>query len=187
MSEPAPLDRMPAGAARRAFVLITGARDWWDYAQLATVLAEEFDAAPHALLVHGECENSPDTVAAAIWAAWGGAVKDCPADWSGPCRPTCPPGHRRRNARGQRYCPLAGIYRNGAMVAQCALYAAAGARVSVVAFITPASRGAVHCAGVARAAGLDPRTFTSPSRARPGGDRDDVPNVPADHPQEVLF
>jgi YspA, cpYpsA-related SLOG family len=37
------------------------------------------------------------------------------ADWEGPCRPTCRPGHRRFVGQ-QTICPAAGVYRNQRML-----------------------------------------------------------------------
>lgn len=69
-----------------------------------------------------------------------------PADWNGPCEPTCKHGPRPVGNRGQTYCPAAGPRRNAAMVALGAqLYRA---------FIRHQSPGASGCAELADQAGI---------------------------------
>jgi hypothetical protein len=60
-------------------------------------------------------------------------------------------GHRRRNQRGELFCPTAGNRRNQAMVD-------AGADLCL-AFIHPRSRGATHCAVTAIHAGITTSVF----------------------------
>lgn len=68
---------------------------------------------PPAILVHGKAPGA-DTLAAKNWPA--DLQEPHPADWSGPCRATCRPGHRQVRQDGQMYCPAAGVYRNQEMV-----------------------------------------------------------------------
>lgn len=64
--------------------------------------------------------------------------EDHPADWTGPCRKACEPGHRKM-AYGRLICPAAGPYRSEEM---CAL----GAHYGVAALKTGArSSGTKEC------------------------------------------
>jgi len=70
---------------------------------------------PHTLR-HGAAPGA-DRLFAAIAAAWGWEVISRPADWDGPCRDACKPGHRRSKKYGTgTSCPAAGHYRNQEMV-----------------------------------------------------------------------
>lgn len=68
-----------------------------------------------AVLVHGAAPGA-DRLAALLWTGWGGKDEPHPADWSGPCKRTCRPGHRKQRPDGSDYCPAAGVYRNQEMV-----------------------------------------------------------------------
>lgn len=66
------------------------------------------------LVTHGTAEGADEL--ADLWALGHDLPRDPhPADWTGPCAPNCPPGHRRPR-RGTDYCPLAGHRRNQHMV-----------------------------------------------------------------------
>ena len=70
---------------------------------------------PHTLR-HGAARGG-DRLFAAIAHSWGWTVLSRPADWEGPCRETCEPGHRRPMKYGSgTYCPDAGKNRNQGMV-----------------------------------------------------------------------
>ena len=129
-------------------VLVTGSRSW----RLAAVIRHELDqvSAEHGPLtvVHGAASGA-DALAAAYAKRCGWEVESHPADWTGPCRPTCLPGHRVDRRNGTTYCPAAGVYRNAAMVAS-------GPDL-VLAFIRAHSAGASGCAGVAERAGIEVR------------------------------
>lgn len=107
-------------------IIVTGSRDWDDTQAVAAVLGEvDYWYGPDVTLVHGAQGGlrrrrgvlvpvGLDYLAAREAERYGWAVEPHPADWYGPCRPACPPGHRRRSARGD-YCPSAGPYRNWEM------------------------------------------------------------------------
>jgi hypothetical protein len=128
-------------------ILVTGSRNWTDRDAIEARLLLH-SAGRGTILVHGACPTGADQIADEIASAWPWMIERHPADWSGPCRPECPPGHRRRDPqRGSgSYCPLAGHYRNQEMVDQ-------GADV-VLAFQLNHSRGTQDCITRARAAGL---------------------------------
>jgi hypothetical protein len=70
------------------------------------------------------------------------------ADWSGSCRPSCRPNHRKPKRDGSDYCPAAGVYRNTDMLIE-------GNPELVVAFSEhPLSSGTANMVGQAKAAGL---------------------------------
>lgn len=106
-------------------VLITGSRTWTDAGVIAGVLAGHYRDG--AVLVSGACRRGADALAEEYWGLLGGEVERHPADW-------------------EHFGKRAGFRRNAEMVN-------AGADVCV-AFIRGDSRGASHCAGLARAAGI---------------------------------
>jgi len=65
-------------------------------------------------VMHGGAAGA-DSLADQVARELGLAVKAFPADWTGPCQPTCPKGHRKTRDSGS-YCPAAGVYRNQYMV-----------------------------------------------------------------------
>lgn len=76
------------------------------------------------------------------------------ADWRGPCSAgRCGRTHRRSDNSGGTICPLAGYRRNELMIAD------EPAPDLLLAFIHHESRGATHCLGVAKAAGVDVQEF----------------------------
>lgn len=105
------LDARPTTNLR---VLVTGGRTYRDAVRVFEVLSK-YDIAE---LCHGDAEGA-DTLAKNIAEAKLGLPRDriqaFPADWYGPCRDTCRPGHRRPR-KGTTYCPAAGIYRNQEML-----------------------------------------------------------------------
>lgn len=63
-------------------------------------------------LVHGAAPGA-DQACAEWWKMMGGKTEAHPADWRGPCRPECRPGHRRAHPGAKTdFCPAAGAYRN---------------------------------------------------------------------------
>lgn len=133
-------------AANAFRVLVTGSRDWRDTQMIRDELAKLMRPNNFLTVVHGACDRGAD-LTADLWAreyAW--VNERHPADWVGPCRPGCKPGHRRRNSYGGTYCPSAGHYRNQDMVDL-------GADV-VLAFQRNGSRGTQDCIDRALAAGL---------------------------------
>lgn len=102
-----------------ARILITGSRSWPDPQLLADTLLQVWhdalqDGYTGILITHGTAEGADEL--ADLWALGHDIPRDPhPADWEGPCAPTCPPGHRRPR-RGTDYCPHAGHRRNQHMV-----------------------------------------------------------------------
>ena len=94
-------------------IAVTGGRKFADAKLAERVLARLH---PAAILVHGAAGGA-DIICAMWWRRQGRTVDPHPADWDGPCRNTCAPGHRRRKTSGQGdFCPAAGVYRNQEMV-----------------------------------------------------------------------
>ena len=125
-------------------VLASGSRTWWHRPTVRYALAPLWH--PDTYLITGACDQGVDLLAAQCWTAWGGHVNLWPADWTGPCRDDCPPGHRVQR-RGRWICPRAGLVRNTNMVTQ-------GLPDLVVSLIHRDSPGATHCTRVARQAGV---------------------------------
>ena len=120
-------------------VLVTGSRTWDDAGVIAGVLAGHYR--PGAVLVSGACPRGADALAEEYWLLLGGLVERHPADW-------------------EHFGKRAGFRRNAQMVN-------AGAAVCV-AFIKDHSRGASHCAGLARAAGIPTEIYPEAGSRRPG-------------------
>lgn len=141
----------------RSFVRLDGGLDL--LRQLVTRL---YLWAPDAVLVHGDCPEG-DRDAAVVWRRLGGRTEAHPADWTGPCVESCPPGHRRlRRGPGARggartqgtSCPAAGMLRNLAM-----LDTLDPQRDEVRALLAPGSRGAAGTVAEAHRRGLRVRKF----------------------------
>jgi len=127
-------------------VLVTGSRlydDAWKIKRTLDEVAADVKAEGVDQLVirHGACYPNRDKTTGRIparsadWLThlWIGKFatdlpikvveQERPADWNAPCRPACQsktrrgknPDHRRPG-RGGTYCPMAGVYRNTAMV-----------------------------------------------------------------------
>lgn len=95
----------------RMRILVTGGRDFYDADAIIKAL---LPLPEDAVLVHGAAPGA-DEQSAYFWGFWGRETDPHPADWEGPCRTTCKPGHRRQ--RGfTNYCPAAGVYRNQEML-----------------------------------------------------------------------
>jgi hypothetical protein len=125
-------------------ILITGSRTWTDTGVIREALAAVWH--PEAVLVVGACPQGADLLAEQCWTHWGGTVERHPANWTGPCRQGCRPGHRRVR-RGRSTCPTAGYARNHEMIES-------GADICL-AFIRARSPGASHCACWAELAGIE--------------------------------
>lgn len=157
-------------------VLITGSRSWRDgqlirskLEECLSLVNEAAEAMPRPdggdvlTVVHGACRSGADQFADG-WTRWhvkrGHRVarETYPAQWDGPCRDTCRPGHRRNDPRGWNVCPQAGFFRNEEMVAL-------GADLCL-AFIADNSKGASHCAEYADKAGIEVRYFRADLVAR---------------------
>lgn len=110
-------------------LLVTVSRGWSDQLTLRLTLGRlcqpALEAGRVVTVVHGGNPN-PDlsTRGDRMVAEWvaemaeaGRWIKDepHPADWYGPCRATCEPGHRE-TWQGISMCPAAGPYRNQEMV-----------------------------------------------------------------------
>lgn len=150
-------------------VLVTGSSDWRD-AKAIWVRLDAFlffcrVTSRRLVVVHGDCATGADRIAAR-WCAraikthgarWVRAEAH-PADWDGPCRPGCKPGHRRRR-NGTLYCPAAGNYRNGEMTrlgaARCLAFARPCRRRGCTRWAQPhCSHGTFDCITQARRAGI---------------------------------
>lgn len=108
-------------------LIVTGSRKFTDAALIRQAIAAAREQyGPGLVVVHGAAPGA-DRLADKASRELGLAVDPNPADWTGPCRASCRPGHRRRRWSGSTYCPAAGVYRNQAM-----LDAGAGA---VIAFL----------------------------------------------------
>jgi SLOG family YspA-like protein len=114
-------------------VLVTGSRTWTDETLIRAVLALAWrDAHGDMTVVHGDARAGADRIADQ-WAVDAGVkVERHPSQW---------------RLSGKR----AGLVRNAEMVA-------AGADLCL-AFIRDGSRGASHCAGLAKAAGIPTRVY----------------------------
>lgn len=131
----------------RRCVLVTGSREWDDIwairEQLEGAVAEAAaDGITELVVRHGACyplydpelgrlpHKSADYLAH-LWISLYGPDQPVviveqrrPADWTGPCRPSCPTKPRRGQLRehrqtrrdGTTWCPLAGKYRNRDML-----------------------------------------------------------------------
>lgn len=137
-------------------ILITGSREFRSLSAVRTAMLEVTagQRGPH-LLVHGNARGA-DQIAAVVAKRLGWQVESHPADWNGPCRESCAPGHRQtRRDRGSEYCPAAGHLRNQAMVDL-------GADVVVAFFKEGAANAGTHdCVRRARSAGLTVRDVTA--------------------------
>ncbi len=126
-------------------ILVTGSRTWTDEQAIRDALAAPISqhGPEQVTVVHGACPRGADAIADRIATAWGVTVERHPANWS----------------IGRR----AGFARNAEMIRL-------GANV-VLAFIDPCtnmqctrggrhgSHGAVHCAHLARKAGIEVRRW----------------------------
>jgi len=154
-------------------ILVTGSRNWKDLGlvcdALLDTLPDPIEPGRDYVIVHGDCNEGPDSVVNR-WCednAWwvddlGGALvaEPHPADWN-QCAPTCNPAHRRPRRDRSTYCPAAGLRRDAEMVA-------AGADLCL-AFIAPCvkqgcrkikphgSHGATKTADLAEKAGITVR------------------------------
>lgn len=113
-------------------LIVAGSREYDDRLTLRTTLnriLESMRPGVTLVVVHGGHPN-PDysTKADQIAQEWAielaGEGEDVreeswPADWEGPCRDTCAPGHREIR-RGVSICPAAGPYRNQEMIGESA-------------------------------------------------------------------
>lgn len=132
-------------------VVVTGSRSWPSPLAVQNVLDKELAANGPFTLVHGACEQGPDSIADE-WARVGSAavrIDPCSADWTGPCRDSrCTPGHRKLRRDGTEYCPFAGHVRNQQMLDS-------GRVERVHAFRWNGSSGTGDCIDRARAADLE--------------------------------
>lgn len=129
-------------------ILVTGSREWTDAQKVRDHLLL-YSGGRGTVLVHGDNRRGADRIAAGIAAEWPWVLEPHPANWIGPCRDTCRPGHRRTRWRdGVEYCPAAGNYRNQDMVDL-------GADVCIAFFSGGAvNRGTTDCASRAHKAGI---------------------------------
>lgn len=107
-------------------LLVTGSREW-DHADsidevLAHYVRQAFDKGGRLTVVHGKCVKGADALAA-TWVrirsrnGWPVTQEPHPANWNGPCGPTCRTGPDHRQVKdGREWCPMAGNRRNQEMV-----------------------------------------------------------------------
>lgn len=139
-------------------LLVTGSREFTAVGLARTVL---WDArrvlGPQFTVDHGGARGA-DLLLAGLAKGLGLDVQRHRADWDGPCRETCRPGHRRAYRNGGTFCPAAGDYRNQEMVDLepdlCAALLVAG---------WPC-KGTRDCAARADAAGIPVRWYTQETR-----------------------
>lgn len=151
-----PVIELPAGLGKVKApyrLLVTASRDWRDPLNMWMVLKECHVAAQHdgraMVIVHGDAPGG-DQIAKLYGLINPGATEEShPADWTGPCKPTCTPGHRKWRPGLGEYCPAAGMYRNLDMIKAGAWRCAA--------FIHNNSPGASGCAQKAQNAGIPTR------------------------------
>lgn len=135
-------------------ILVTGSRKYQYRSVLSARLADAAAGVPpdQVTVVHGNNGNA-DMMADGEARAMMFHVEPHDADWTGPCRSSCKPGHRERRKDGTEYCPAAGNYRNQEMVD-------AGADVCL-AFYQPhaANIGTNDCVNRCLRAGIKVRAF----------------------------
>ena len=140
-------------------ILVTGSREWTDARTVESAILEAIrDFGRDLVIVHGDADGADKLADEAAW-RHGLETDPKPADWDGPCRSTCKPGHRKRRRDGSEYCPAAGNCRNQEMVD--------GGAVVALAFLLPRSvspcTGTRDCARRTAAAGIPVRWYA------PGG------------------
>jgi len=136
-------------------ILVTGSRRFTDAHLMSRALISATVGRDGPItVVHGAASGA-DELADVLVPMLGPHVslERWPADWNGPCRIICIPGHRRTGPKGE-YCPAAGSYRNQQMVD-------AGADVCL-AFPLGEARGTHDCMARARAAGIRVVDITRP-------------------------
>ncbi len=133
-------------------VLVTGSRNWCDYALLSSELWSQyvfaFSLGKRLRVIHGNNPSGADAMAdrwAREHAAYGVLVEPVDADWDRECDDNC--YHKPRvRADGTTYCPMAGHVRNQKMVDM---------RPNIcLAFLTPEARGTRDCAARAERASI---------------------------------
>jgi hypothetical protein len=134
-------------------ILVTGSRNWEDVDLLGNALSAAAEGHHPVTLVSGACPTGADRLAEIYASMCGWIVETHAADWNGPCRVMCKPGHRRTGPKGD-YCPAAGNYRNQAMVDL-------GADVLIGAPL-PGGTGTQDCMDRARRAGIRVVDITRP-------------------------
>lgn len=142
------MPRTPEPRPAPTRILITGSRVWTNADMMRRALSDAIGAVSGpVVVVHGAARGA-DSLAHEIAPGFGPHVtcESWPADWDGPCRPACKPGHRRHRQDGAEYCPAAGAYRNQQMID-------AGADV-VLAFPLNESPGTRDCIRRAERAGI---------------------------------
>lgn len=96
--------------------MVTGSRKFLNRSVIAEALGAINDLPGQHTLVHGDAPGA-DRIAAGIAHHLGWTIESHPAPWQEPCVPSC--NHRR--GRGVHpngtFCPSAGVFRNGRMVA----------------------------------------------------------------------
>lgn len=134
-------------------LLVAGSRKWPRGVVLPGALRRMGDALGanqrDVVMVHGDCPDGADAEAHELWTGWGWPTEPTPAVWS-ECAPECirfRQPHRRRNRRGEWYCPAAGMRRNALMVDR-------GASAMLAFVVLGGSPGTRGCIRLAKDAGI---------------------------------
>lgn len=122
--------------------LVTGGRDFNDK-QLVHATFSHIPAI--STLVHGACRGA-DLLCAQVWGKeFGLAVEAYPANWPVCEGANCRPEHRKKNSRGEWYCPTAGHLRNQKMIE---------ANIDIL-YAFPGNTGTADCVKRATKAGIE--------------------------------
>jgi hypothetical protein len=153
----------------RAWILVTGSRDFRDYRLVATILNEAWhdatqDGHTRLTLVHGAAAGA-DSLAERWWEQHErfGVKRDrFPADWSAACTTECSPGHRKPRPGGGpgTYCPAEGSYRKQRMIDHVRPHLPAV--LCIACYARPKSNGTSDAVRRARAAGIPCRLIGKP-------------------------
>lgn len=97
------------------YVAVTGGRGFDDIDRVREAFRLVCAFYGDVRVLHGGALRGADRLAGVVADELGLVCKAFPADWTGPCGPTCYKGHRR--VQGDRsICPAAGVRRNQHMV-----------------------------------------------------------------------
>jgi hypothetical protein len=113
-------------------ILAAGSVGWRSPAMVRAVLARCAAGRRDVILIGHYASRGADAMSAAAAHAFGWHASHIrAANWPGPCRPTCPAGHRKLRAGENRsYCPHAGSYLDQDLAAAaphiCLIFLAAG-------------------------------------------------------------
>lgn len=115
-------------------MLVCGGREYADYEAVDDVI--KFMVSFYGLdlrILHGGARGA-DSLAQRAIKKYKVGHRVFPADWSGPCKPTCEKDHRRSRDGKSTYCPAAGVFRNTEMADYLDFARDHGHTTAVVAF-----------------------------------------------------